>query len=1523
MILLLISAGFSQNIQYLPKEKVKAIMEGKAGNISAVSIDSAAVFSQLGAILGLNPNDGFKQHRRRVDKKYNTVTYRLKQLHNDVIIDNSEIIVKFGADKQIKCISGEWFNNLDLPSASPKVSTAEAKQSALALVDNNALISRHPNVLAHLKKNEAELAPEPQLKFWKNPGAQNLQLVWMVNLYLVNGGSFKVVVDAHTSEVLERIPLDANCNPSIVVTPWYGPKQIFTYDSANTEILLDNCPGHPYDISTYNLNSGINIANATLYTSTDTNWTLTNEVVGATVHWGASKFDNFLSTTFQRESWDDNNADWVSYANAIVGGDGMNANFSSAGYATFGFGSSTTSAADDWSTIDIIGHEYTHGINQTEGNLSTVGEAGALNESFADIFAESFQDEVFGTTNWLLAEEIGTIRSMANPNQYGDPDTYLGDNWYNGNLNNVAIHTNSGVQNFMYYLLCEGGSGTNDINIPYLVDGLGIDTAREIAYLALIDYMTPNTNYPAARLAWLNAATDLYPGNSDVYQSVEKAWCAVGLGDNCGGLADLDITTATVSNSTPSIGTSITVSYTVDNVGSSPVTLTTDVGFYLIPVADGCPTDIPTGQPISSGSLTVSEMSNNTDDETYTVPISASTPVGQYFLVLAADYEQILSETNSSNNIYCIPITLIAPDLKIPTATATYNIPYPGAPVTFNYTVNNIGTGTIGTSSYVGFYLVPDSLGCPTSLPSSGSMGSNQLTINEMSDNTQDETYSTSIPSSTVPGDYFLVLMTDNTQVIGEESEINNFYCIPITVTAPGLPDLSITTGSVSNNSPSLGYNITVSYTVVNTGAGPVGSNTTVGYYVVPDTGGCPTSIPVGFPNGSGSLTVIEMNDNTNNENYSMSITGYLATGQYYILLVADYESSLSEGNESNNFYCIPITVNAPDIAISAATAVDTTPYPGGAVTIDYTVDNFGPGDLAGTTITGFYLVPASTGCPTSPPGTALTRSYLNGNELTNNTVDKTWIVTIPASTTPGPYYIVLMADTGNYVNEANEINNFYCIPVTVTDNGIPDLIITGGNVSNSYPIAGNSINATYTVYNIGSGPVGTTTYVGNYLVPDSLGCPTAVPTSGFIGTSSVTTSELNDNTDDENESITIPASTSAGTYYLVLVADNGLVLTEESDVNNFYCIPITVVKPDLEITIATVSDTTPAAGDQVMLDYTVVNVGSGAVDATSLVGYYLVPSTNGCPTSPPGTSISSWSLTTSEMSDDIENESTSITISSSTPAGSYFIVLVADYQQVLPEEDENNNIYCIPITVEGLVTLNLSSVPANGGITTGSGSYQSGQTVFISATPESGYIFANWSENGNILSSTQSYALTLTSDRNIQANFTPQQSIITTYSNPSGAGQTSGDGSYLSGLSATVSATANPGWQFSNWTENGTIVSTSANYSFTVAGNRTLFASFIPSTGINEHDAEQSLLIYPNPNNGSFTISVEADNLQDAYVTCMNLIGEKVYESPLNFESGNGVRTALITLPEVASGAYILQVNLENTSIYRKLVIE
>ena len=163
--------------------------------------------------------------------------------------------------------------------------------------------------------------------------------------------------------------------------------------------------------------------------------------------------------------------------------------------------------------------------------------------------------------------------------------------------------------------------------------------------------------------------------------------------------------------------------------------------------------------------------------------------------------------------------------------------------------------------------------------------------------------------------------------------------------------------------------------------------------------------------------------------------------------------------------------------------------------------------------------------------------------------------------------------------------------------------------------------------------------------------------------------------------------------------------------------------------------------------------------------------------------------------------------------------------------------------------TISVSANPSNGGTVTGGGTFNQGTSCTVTATANTGFNFSNWTENGSVVSTNANYTFTVTCNRTLVANFTAQQQqyTINVSANPTQGGTVTGGGTYQGGQSCTVSATANNGYTFTNWTENGNVVSTNRNYTFTVNGNRTLVANFTQQ---------------------NYTISVSADPVNGGSVT-------------------------------------------------------
>jgi Zn-dependent metalloprotease len=179
--------------------------------------------------------------------------------------------------------------------------------------------------------------------------------------------------------------------------------------------------------------------------------------------------------------------------------------------------------------IDIVAHELTHGVTSATAALIYSGESGGLNESMSDIFATSaefYADNASDVPDYWLGEQVWTPEIPGDALRYMDHPSLDGRSidHYSQYTRGMDVHLSSGLANNVFYLLSEGG--TNDTS-GQSVPAIGREQAEQIFYRALAAYMTPDTDFAAAKEATVEAALDLYDGA--VAEIVAAAWAACGV----------------------------------------------------------------------------------------------------------------------------------------------------------------------------------------------------------------------------------------------------------------------------------------------------------------------------------------------------------------------------------------------------------------------------------------------------------------------------------------------------------------------------------------------------------------------------------------------------------------------------------------------------------------------------------------------------------------------------------------------------------------------------------------------------------------------------------------------------------------------------------------------------------------------------------------------------------------------------------------------------------------------------------
>jgi Zn-dependent metalloprotease len=190
--------------------------------------------------------------------------------------------------------------------------------------------------------------------------------------------------------------------------------------------------------------------------------------------------------------------------------------------------------------LDVVAHEWTHGVTDFSSRLIYRDEPGALNEAFSDIMAAAieFYYQPVGAgadrADWQIAEDAfllspGFLRSLNNPIAAGEPDHYSLRRFIGTSTDDGGVHFNLTIATHAFYLAVAGGR--NRIS-GIEVAGIGfnnIERMEKIFYRAFVMLMAPNSRFSDARRATLQAAADLYGAGGSERSQVEQAWTAVGV----------------------------------------------------------------------------------------------------------------------------------------------------------------------------------------------------------------------------------------------------------------------------------------------------------------------------------------------------------------------------------------------------------------------------------------------------------------------------------------------------------------------------------------------------------------------------------------------------------------------------------------------------------------------------------------------------------------------------------------------------------------------------------------------------------------------------------------------------------------------------------------------------------------------------------------------------------------------------------------------------------------------------------
>ncbi|WP_329527440.1 M4 family metallopeptidase [Streptomyces sp. NBC_01462] len=471
----------------------------------------------LGAKEKLVVRDVVKDVDGTVHTRYERTYNGLPVLGGDLVVHESKAGRTEGVTRAVKAA-------IKVASLKPQVTTAKAEKQALTAAKS-----------AGSAQTTADRAPRKVI--WAATGKPTLAYETVVGGLQDDGtpNELHVITDAATGKKLyEYQGIETGTGKSL----YSGTVTLSTTKSGSTYNLTDGTRGGH---KTYNLKHGTS-GTGTLFTDADDVWgtgtassSTTDQTAAADAAYGAQETWDFYKNTFGRSGIKNNGVG--AYSRVHYGSSYVNAFWDDSCFCmTYGDGSGNTHPL---TSLDVAGHEMSHGVTSNTAGLNYTGESGGLNEATSDIFGTGVEFYAANTSDpgdYLIGEKIN-INGDGTPLRYMDKPSKDGgsaDSW-SSTVGNKDVHYSSGVANHFFYLLAEG-SGAKTINgVSYnsptsngsTVTGIGRAKALQIWYKALTTYMTSTTNYKAARTATLSAASALYGSGSTEYTTVAAAWAAV------------------------------------------------------------------------------------------------------------------------------------------------------------------------------------------------------------------------------------------------------------------------------------------------------------------------------------------------------------------------------------------------------------------------------------------------------------------------------------------------------------------------------------------------------------------------------------------------------------------------------------------------------------------------------------------------------------------------------------------------------------------------------------------------------------------------------------------------------------------------------------------------------------------------------------------------------------------------------------------------------------------------------------
>lgn len=463
---------------------------------------------------------------------------RLQQKYKGVDVYGGDIILHAELGT-IRRMNGRYFPTPYLDDVTPVYSSDNATALAFADLSSRTLVKDLDEKIKQVM--DYEKVKSTLVIYHKDGRAENAALAWHLTLRPNMIERWEYFIDAKQGTILDLYNNTCADGPATAsALDLSGQNRtINTFQLGSSFFMIDgsrpmfnanqsSLPNNPIGaiVTVDRLNSFGNNASFSHITSSNNSWSNPKAV---SAHNNAALSYMYFLNTHSRNSINNQGGSIISFINVPEDNGAPLDNAFWNGAAMFYGNGNTLFSSPLAKSLDVAGHEMTHGVTENSAGLEYRNQSGALNESYSDVFGVLIERSNFRIGEGIVNTNFfptGAMRDLSDPHNGGSGPSSLGwqpnhmNEFINTTQDNGGVHINSGIPNRAFFLFATATSLT---------------VGERVYYRALTNYLTRTSQFIDLRVAVIQSATDLFGANSAEVTAARNAFDAVGITAGSGG----------------------------------------------------------------------------------------------------------------------------------------------------------------------------------------------------------------------------------------------------------------------------------------------------------------------------------------------------------------------------------------------------------------------------------------------------------------------------------------------------------------------------------------------------------------------------------------------------------------------------------------------------------------------------------------------------------------------------------------------------------------------------------------------------------------------------------------------------------------------------------------------------------------------------------------------------------------------------------------------------------------------------